>query len=104
MTATLPELKYSCGICGRYMDKPCEHWSAWIANPQPTQPICERPLQDLVAPIDCLIAYHEKEAGNHVSSQWIYSNHMMAVQAYKKVLRMIEELRERERPAQEPGK
>jgi hypothetical protein len=35
---TLPELKYSCGICGRYMDKPCEHWAAWIANPQPTQP------------------------------------------------------------------
>jgi|SRR6267142_1693854 len=43
----------------------------------------------LSAPIECLIAYHEKEAKNHVSSQWIYSNHMFAVQAYKKVLTML---------------
>jgi len=42
--ATMPpvtpvELKFSCRICGRYMDKPCVHWKAWIAEPQPTQPI-----------------------------------------------------------------
>src|SRR6267142_6119976 len=43
----------------------------------------------LSAPIECLIAYHEKEAKDHVSSQWIYSNHMFAVQAYQKVLKML---------------
>ena len=46
----------------------------------------------LRAPIGDLIVYHEKEAKNHISSQWIYSNHMFAVGAYKKVLRMIDEL------------
>lgn len=27
-----PELKFSCGQCGRYMDVPCEHWQAWIES------------------------------------------------------------------------
>lgn len=54
---------------------------------QPTVGTGQR--ETLVAPIECLIAYHEKEAKDHVSSQWIYGNHMMAVQAYKKVLKMI---------------
>lgn len=49
-------------------------------------------FSELVAPIGCLVAYHEKEAHDHVSSQWIYSNHMMAVGAYKKVLQMIVQL------------
>ena len=90
---SVPELKYSCDICGRYMDRPCSHWTAWIANPQPTQPVPqEGRLEELVAPIGDLIAYHEKEAKDHVSSKWIYGEHMMAVGAYKKVLRMIAEL------------
>ena len=46
----------------------------------------------LVAPIECLIAYHEKYAKNHVSSQWIYGENMMVVDAYKKVLKMINDL------------
>ena len=43
----------------------------------------------LRAPIEALIAYHEKYAKDHVSSQWIYGENMMVVQAYKKVLAML---------------
>jgi hypothetical protein len=37
-----------------------------------------------------LIAHHEQQAKDHVSSQWIYGNHMMAVKAYKKSLEILD--------------
>jgi hypothetical protein len=37
-----------------------------------------------------LIAHHEQQAKDHVSSQWIYGEHMMAVKAYKKSLEILD--------------
>lgn len=72
--------------------KRCEHVSLAQQLEEHLLPFLEVKESALRAPIESLIAYHEREAKNHVSSQWIYGNHMMAVGAYKKVLGMMDAL------------
>jgi predicted amidophosphoribosyltransferase len=88
---SLPELKYSCETCGRYMDKPCEHWRAWIAKPSPTQPISDYEGW-LVQQIELWKRTMQGEAELHNTHAWERSS--ARVTAYKDSLAMFRACRE----------